>query len=57
MPLSAAAIGLALFLAGFGSGGNRNGDCRMVALSIGLAGAVVFVAGLAALAPIVPPGV
>ena len=43
-----AAIGLAVFICGFGSAGHRNDDFRMSCL-IGLAGAVLFIAGIAAL--------
>ena len=55
-PLCAAAIGLALFLYGFGSGGKRKSSFHG-ALLIGLAGAVIFIASLVAVAPIVPRAV
>lgn len=47
LPLWTAVIRLAVFPSGFGAGGHGNGDFRKVALSIGLAGAVIFIAGLA----------
>ncbi len=56
LPLCAAAIGLALFLYGFGSGGKRNGSFRVITLLIGLAGAGIFIAGLAALESGAPSG-
>ncbi len=56
LPLWTAAIGLALFLYGFGSGGRHSSDFRME-LPIGLAGAVLFVVGIAALAPAAPSGI
>ena len=49
-----AAIGLAAFIYGFGSGGRRDSDFRVVAHLFGLAGAVIFIAGLASLAPFAP---
>ena len=49
LPLWTAAGGLALFFYGFGFGGKPVSDLRVEALSIGLAGAIIFVAGLAAL--------
>ena len=54
--ISIATIGLAAFIYGFGSDGRRDNDFHAVALSIGLAGAVIFVAGIAAVAPVTPPG-
>ena len=51
MALWTAAIGLAVFICGFGSGSHRNDDFRGAFL-VGLAGAVLFIAGIAALAPI-----
>ena len=54
LPLWTAGIELAVFIYGFGSGGKCNGDFHMVALLTALAGAVIFVAGLAALDPVVP---
>ncbi|MCY4139768.1 MAG: hypothetical protein OXF56_16080 [Rhodobacteraceae bacterium] len=44
-----AGIGLAAFICGFGSGARRAGNVREIALLIGLAGAVIFIAGLAAM--------
>lgn len=57
LPLWAVAGGLALFLHGFGLGGKPVSDFRVEALLIGLAGVVIFVAGLATLAPISLPAV
>ena len=57
LPLWIAAIGLAAFICGFGSDGRRNSDFHAVALTIGLAGAFFFAAGIAAVAPVTPPGV
>ena len=54
LPLWTAAVGLAVFLAGFGGGGQGNGGSRRMALSVGLAGAVIFIAGLASLDPGTP---
>ena len=51
LPLWTAAIGLAVFLCGFGAAGQGNGGSRRAALLIGLAGAVIFIGGLAALDP------
>ncbi|MCY3876685.1 MAG: hypothetical protein OXF88_20640 [Rhodobacteraceae bacterium] len=49
LPLLTAGIGLAAFICGFGSGARRAGNVREIALLIGLAGAVIFIAGLAAM--------
>ncbi len=49
LPLWTAAVGLAVFLCGFGSAGTRNRAARAAFLA-GLAGAFFFTAGLAALA-------
>ncbi len=51
LPLWTAAFGLAVFLFGFGAGAHRNSDFRRLALLIGLAGAVIFIVGLASLDP------
>ena len=56
LPLWTAAIGLALFLYGFGSGGSHNSDFGMELL-IGLAGAALIIVGIAAQAPAAPPGI
>ena len=57
LPLWTAGIGLASFVCGFGSGACRDGDVRVTALLIGLAGAVIFIAGLAALGSALPSDV
>ena len=56
-PLWTVAIGLALFLCGFGAAGQGNNDFRRMGLLIGLAGAVIFIIGIAALIPVVSPDV
>ena len=53
LSLWTAGIGLALFIYGFGSGAHLDDDFRMAFL-VGLAGAVIFVCGLA-LVPVTPP--
>ena len=57
LPLWTAAIGLAVFLFGFGAAGQCNRDFRGASLLIGLAGAVIFIAGLAAQDPGAPSDV
>ena len=56
LPLWTTGIGLAAFIYGFGSGARRNDDFRMAFL-IGLAGAVIFIVGIAALDPDAPSDV
>ena len=56
LPFWTAAIGLVLFIYGFGSGGKRNGNFRMAFL-VGLAGAGIFIVGIATMAPVTPSDV
>ena len=50
-------IGLAAFIYGFGSGERRNGNFRVLANLIGLAGTAVLIAGIAGLDPALPSGI
>ncbi|MCY4098675.1 MAG: hypothetical protein OXF40_10515 [Rhodospirillales bacterium] len=57
LPLWTAVIGLAAFIYGFGSGERRNGNFRVLANLIGLAGTAVLIAGIAGLDPALPSGI
>ena len=57
LPLWPAGIGLAVFNRGFVSCARRAGNVREIANSIRLAGAVIFIAGLAAMDSALPSNV
>ena len=57
LPLLTAGVGLAAFICGFGTAARRSGNGHVTAFLIGLAGAVIFIAGLAALGFASPTGV